>query len=449
MDGNTIATEQQTAKKPRMFFRWVVLGVGLLLTIIANADRANFGVALPYIRKELAMTNTEAGAVLSLFFFGYAAMQLPGGFINSKFGMRKALSVSIIITSLFTAAIAFAGNLFQLKALRLLIGISEGPCTVGIVSIINNWFPPKEKGTATGIFLAGTKAGPLIVPPICAVVISYWGWREIFYVFALPGIFIGIIWWWLVRNTPAENPHCSKEEVEYISKGEAATSAASAKPKKPYNLKWVDKVIRAKKVTPIDTNAKLFTSWNLIGDSLSFAFLAGIVTVLMSWLPTYLLNVKQLPLSLMALAAAAPFAGTVAGNVTGGWLSDNVFNKRRKPLMMLGTLLTSGMLYSLLYAPTNAFMLSILLFATGFVLAIGYNGFFAYPMGLVSKEKFPVASGLMNTGGQLGGAIAPLAVGFILDKFNWDAVFMSLSIGSLICFMIVMSIIEPVEDPLV
>lgn len=432
----------------RTNFRWIVLAMGLLLTIIANADRANFGVALPFIRQEMAMTNTEAGALLSLFFFGYAAMQLPGGFINSRFGMRLALAVSIIITSFFTFGLAFASSLFQLQALRLLIGIAEGPCTVGIVAIINNWFPAKEKGTATGIFLAGTKTGPLIVPPICAFVLSMWGWREIFYVFAIPGILVGLLWYFLVRNHPAENPFCSKAEADYIASGEKA-EANEIKPKKAYNMRWVDKVIRARKVELLDTNKKLFSSWNLIGDSLAFAFMAGIVTIMMSWLPTYLITVKKLEIMKMAFAAAAPFAGTVLGNMCGGWMSDNVFGKRRKPLMLITTISTSVMMVSLLYAPADPFLLGALLFLTGFMLAVGYNGFFSYPMGLVTKERFPVAAGVMNTGGQLGGAIAPLVVGFLLDTYNWDMVFASLAVGSVICTLLVLTLVEPVEDPLV
>jgi len=71
-----------------------------------------------------------------------------------------------------------------------------------------------------------------------------------------------------------------------------------------------------------------------------------------------------------------------------------------------------------------------------------------YPMGRTNKESYPVAFGIVNTGGQLGGAGAPLLVGMILDAFNWDAVFLALAFGSLICLAVVLTIIEPVEDPL-
>jgi sugar phosphate permease len=429
-------------------YRWVVLVLAVLMTIICNADRANFGSALPFIRQEMSMSNTEAGALMSLFFFGYAAMQLPGGFINSKFGMRKVLSVSVIITSVVVAGLAWAHNVTQLQALRLAIGIAEGPMTVGLIATINNWFPVKEKGTATGILIAGTKAGPLIVPPICALVVSIWGWREIFLVFAIPGIVAGIVWYLMVTNHPTESRFCSPAEADYILTGEKAV-AEVVKPKKPYNLRWVDKIIRAKKVQPLDTNAKLFTSWNLIGDSLAFAFMAGIVVIMMSWLPTYLLTVKKLSIMTMAFAAAAPFAGTVLGNILGGWIGDNLLNKRRKPLMLLTSLSTCVMMLFLLNAPSDPTLLGIILFMTGVLLALGYNGFFSYPMGLTTKEKFPIAEGIMQTGGQFGGAVAPLLVGIILDKYSWDMVFISLAVGSIICSLIVFSIIEPVDDPLV
>lgn len=439
-------TKANTGKMTK--YRWIVMTVALLVTVICNADRANFGIAMPFIRKELAMTNTEAGAVMSLFFFGYAIMQLPGGFITSKFGMRKVLAISVFITSLFTSGLAAANSLLQLKALRLGIGIAEGPTTIGIVSIINNWFPPKEKGTATGIFLAGSKTGPLIVPPICVFVMSLWGWREIFLVFALPGILISIVWYLVAKNYPAASRFCSQTEVDYIL-NEKTAAVNNARPKKPYNLRWVDKIIRAQKVQLLDTNGKLISSWNLIGDSLSFAFLAGIVVIMMSWFPTYLISVKHFSNANMAFAAAAPFAGTVVGNLAGGWMGDNIFNKRRKPLMLVSTISTAVMMYWLMYAPTDPFLLGGVMFITGFLLALGYNGFYAYPMGLVTKERFPVAAGIMNTGGQLGGAVAPLMVGMILDKFSWDVVFASLAVGSIICTLIVLSIIEPVDDPLV
>ncbi|MGL5512038.1 MAG: MFS transporter, partial [Sporomusa sp.] len=131
----------------------------------------------------------------------------------------------------------------------------------------------------------------------------------------------------------------------------------------------------------------------------------------------------------------------------GGWISDNLLGKRRKPMMMVTAFSTSIMMYSLINAPQDATLLGLLLFATGVLLALGYSAFMAYPMGRTTKEVYPVAFSIVNTGGQLGGAGMPLFVGMILDKYNWDAVFLALAIGSFICLAVVSTIVEPVDTP--
>lgn len=429
-------------------YRWVVMGLLFVLYTVANADRANIGFALPYLRKEFAMSNTEAGAIISLFFAGYAATQIPSGFMVKKFGVRIMFTLGMMLTSLCTGVLGAVTSVFQLKALRLGVGVAEAPVAIACTSAINNWFPPKEKGTASGIFLAGSKLGPLIVPPLCAWIISVWGWREIFYFFMVPGLLLSVAWFLLVSDKPAESKFVSQGEAEYIASDAPAATKPGEGKKREYKLWWLDKLVRAKKVEPLTNSAQVFRCWDIYGAALGYFFMVGIVSVLMSWLPTYLVTVKKFAIMKTAFVSSAPFAGTVVGNFLGGWISDNVLNKRRKPLMLVTALSTTIMMYSLINAPAEPYSLALLLFVTGLLLALGYSAFMVYPMGRTNKESYPVAFGIVNTGGQLGGAGAPLLVGMILDAFNWDAVFLALAFGSLICLAVVLTIIEPVEDPL-
>lgn len=428
-------------------FRWVVLGLIFVIYTIATADRANIGIAMPYIRKEFSMSNTEAGAIMSLFFAGYVIAMIPGGLLVKKLGVSKIFSIFMVLTSVFTGLVGLSSSILHLKICRLGVGLSEGPLAVGMPTTINNWFPAKEKGFATGIFIAASKFGPLVVPPLCALIIQYWGWHQIFYFFAVPGIFLGAAWYFIVPDKPSKCRFCSPAEAEYIETGEAA-AAGKAKTTKPYTLAWLDKIVRAKKIEKLDTTFKLFTSWNMVGSALGYFFMVAITTTMMSWLPTYLVTVKKLAIMKMAFAAAAPFAGTVVGNMVGGWLSDNVFGKRRKPMMMFTALTTSVMMYSLVSSPADPWLLGALLFVTGFFLSLGFSGFVVYPMGLVTKEQFSVATSITNVGGQLGGFCTPIAIGMILDRYNWDVVFTALAAGCLICFALVVTIVEPVDDPL-
>lgn len=148
---NSVVVPAPTGKMTR--FRWVVALMIFLVYTVAAADRANLGMALPFMRKEFAMSNTEAGALASLFLLAYAIAQIPSGFIYSRFGVHSIFSIAMIATSAATGLIGTASSVLALKAYRFILGLAEGPLPLGITSTINYWFPPKEKGLATGIFL--------------------------------------------------------------------------------------------------------------------------------------------------------------------------------------------------------------------------------------------------------------------------------------------------------
>jgi MFS transporter, ACS family, glucarate transporter len=436
------------ATKPTRF-RWVVAGLIFLIYTIAAADRANIGIALPFIRKEFAMSNTEAGALLSLFLFAYALAQLPSGFATSRFGVRRIFTGAMILTSIFTGLIGTTSSIIGLKIYRFALGLAEGPLPVGIASTINNWFPPHEKGTASGIFLSAVKFGPVLVPPVCAAIIAAWGWREIFIFFAVPGLVFSVFWYIFVTNHPSESSHVSKAELDYIigdaSTAQATTNLAVQKISKPAPA-WLDKFIRARKLTPLTDSKSVFRSWNILGCALGYCFQLGISNVLLAWIPTYLLSVKKFSVMNMGFVAAAPWVGAVIGNLLGGLVSDRLLAKRRKPGMMISALATAGMMYALINSPTDPVSYGLLLFATGVLLSFGYSAYMAYPMAVADKKTFPIASSVVNMGGQIGGAIAPLATGMLLDSYGWDYVFAFMAIGSFLSFVVLLTIAEPVNE---
>ena len=421
-------------------FRWVVAALIFVIYTIAAADRANIGFALPFIRKEFAMSNTEAGALLSLFLWGYAIMQIPSGFAMRRMGVRRLFSVAMVLTSIFTGLMGTVNSLFVLKFYRFAMGLAEGPLPVGITTTINNWFPPKEKGTASGIFLSSVKFGPVIVPPLCGLIVTTWGWREIFYVCAVPGLLLAVVWWLLVPNKPAESRFCSQAELDHIADVSTAANVVS----KVRSFAALDKLIRVRRVTPQDTAGRIFKSWNIWGCSLGYSFQLGISNVLLAWIPTYLLTVKKFSIMGTSFVAAAPWVGAVVGNILGGLLSDRLLDKRRKPGMLFSALATAGMMYALINSPADPTEYGLLMFLTGVLLSMGFSAYMAYPMALAAKDTLPIASSVVNMGGQIGGAVAPLAVGVLLDSYGWDYVFLFMAVGSLISFALVATIDEPV-----
>lgn len=205
-------------------------------------------------------------------------------------------------------------------------------------------------------------------------------------------------------------------------------------------------MIRAQKVKLLDTYGSVFRSWNVWGSSLGYFLMTGIVNVILAWLPTYLMTVKHFSVMKMGFVASAPFVGAVLGNLAGGWFSDNVVNRRRKPTMLITALSTSFMMYALTFSPNDPMLLAALLFITGLLLNLGYSSFMVYPMGLTTKKAYPIAMSVVNTGGQAGGAIAPLVTGMILDAYSWDAVFGFLAACSAVCVLVLLTVTEPVDD---
>lgn len=446
-----IVEKTQANLGKRTNYRWVVMVMLFLVWVIANADRANLGVALPYMKKEFSLSNTEAGAIVSLFAFAYAFVQIPTGLFYKKVSAKtsgRLLPVFLFLVSLFTGLMGTTASTFLLKLWRVGLGVAEGPLGIGCTNVINRWFPPKEKGTATGLFIAASKLGPVMVPVISVVIIEMFGWREIFYFFAIPGIILAILWALLVTNSPAENKFCSPAEVDYIQNSEAVEvkNDASTNQKKEYDLAWLDKLILTKKVAPLENIKQIFGSWNIIGNALAYGCMIGISNTFMAWIPTYLMTVKGFGSLKMGFLASAPFIGSVLGNTIGGLISDRILNKRRKPLMMVGAICTIATTYALVYAPNNPVYLGAMLLLAGMLLGLGYAGYTVYPMGLATKEVYPLAFGIVNTGGQLGGAVTPLLVGMILDKYSWNSVFLYLALSSLLCFIVLSTIVEPIME---
>ena len=432
-------------------YRWVVMGLIFFIWAIACADRANFGIALPFLKKEYGITNTEAGLILTLLSFAYGFAQIPVGRLYKRLSAKttgRLFSLFVILTSVFTGLMGTTSSVLLLQAYRVGLGLSEGPLGIGCTNVINRWFPTKEKGTATGLWIAASKLGPLIVPSVGVAVIALWGWRAIFYVFAIPGIFFAVLWMILVTNSPNENRFCSPAERRHIlgesEEGEAKLSLgkqASAMPR-------LDKWNRTKSIPELSTLPQVFRSWNIFGVALGYGCMIGISNIFMSWIPTYLVNVKGFTSVKMGFLASAPFLGAVAGNMLGGIISDRWLDGRRNPRMMLGALGTMLMMILLMDAPDSVVYLGVVLVASGLMLGIGFAGYSAYPMGLATKATYPTAFGIVNSLGQIGGACAPLFVGMLLDRYSWTSVFIYMGATSLLCLVLLLSVAEPMPRQL-
>ncbi|PHR61984.1 MAG: MFS transporter [Robiginitomaculum sp.] len=432
-------------------FRLYVLGLIFIIYVITSSDRANIGIVLPYLKKSFHLSNTEAGGLASIFYISYGLFQIPSAFLIKRLGVKNTLPLALFLTSISTALHGMVGSLLALKFCRVLLGISEAPIASGCITSINNWFPAREKGLAAGLFIAAAKTGPVIVPILGAVIILSLGWEYVFIIFALPGLILPFFWFFLVPDDPIKSHFVNHAEVDLIKDMDVESISGQ----KTNSLEQIplssgrsffallDRIIRSKVVQKITTSKDVFFSWNVWGVSLGYFFFIGTMSVILAWLPSYLTEVKGFSIIRTGFLTSMPFIGAVVGSTLGGWISDRLLDKRRKPLMMFSCLSTIFMMYALRSAPNDPFMLSFLLIATGFSFSMGFSLFSIFAAGLCERNIFPVATAVLNTCGQLGGAAMPFIAGIILDHYDWNAVFLTLSFGGGLALIVLSTIVEP------
>lgn len=440
---STSLTPGLTQQKPTRY-RWVVLSLVFLAYVVCMADRSNIGAVLPFIKDEFTISNFQVGAISSFFFLGYALSQIPAGLLMGRIGTRRVVTVAIIAFSLVTFAMGFTTTAIGLLLLRFALGVAEGPSPVGMTSTINAWFPAREKGTATGVYIASTQFAPIIVPPLAAAIALAAGWRSVFIWFAIPGLVVAVIWWLLVRSHPADSPRVNPAELAHIQQSTAERA------REQRSLGWVDRVIRYRDVPVLDTNRKVLRSWNVWGNTLAYFFMNNVLYGMLTWIPSYLVAERGYSFISMGFVASAPAIGGLVGALCGGVVSDRVFHGRRKPTMFLTAGCTAIMMVVVLTVAQNTALVVGSLVLTGFFLNVGWPMFTAYAMGLGTTKTYPFTISIINSGGNLGGFFAPMIVGGLLDATgSYTVAFSYFVVVLVVAFLLLLSLIEPKPRPVV
>jgi len=370
--------------------RYTVLAILSSAFMVCYLDRMVMASAIPFIAKDLQLSQLAMGAVLSAFFVGYALMQIPGGLLADRFGPRGVLTSSVTWFSIMTAVSATAPGLGTLLAARALFGLGEGPFPPASSKALSRWFPAGELARANGVQLGATGLGATIAPLFVVALISQWGWRSVFYALLVPGLLLAGLVWRYVRNSPAESPRVTQRELaEYDLSGlqPASTTKSFRESLRSAPVLWCA--------------ASLFMA-NLVSWGL------------MNWLPTYLLQARGFEAHKMGVfAAITNFAGAL-GNPIGGYLCDRFFSQKLRIPIIWSSILCALFTYLAAVAPSGewAVFYMVLVFL---VSNMSSAAIFTLPLVVVPKHAVGGAFGIVNTAGQIAGVLAPLFIGWILQ----------------------------------
>lgn len=411
--------------------RWIVLSVSWVVFFVAFLDRVNLSVAMPLITKDYGLAPEQAGYLFSAFFITYTLFQVPGGYLSDKIGPKKVLVFALIWWSIMTMATGVARTFSQFFVVRVLFGIGEGlqpPCAFKLNS---NWFPNQERATANAIFTSACSFGPAVAPSLAVAIIGLWGWPVLFYIFGGLGFLILPALIYLVKNSPEEDPSVSKEELAYIKNGQAEIASQAA----------TEKQCCLATLEPEGVGLmEVLKNRNIILLALTyFGFMCAFFGLL-SWLPSYLVKARGFEMVKMGIFSGLPFLALGIAQPFGGWLSDKVFSGQRKMQAIVVNLAAGPVLYGVIAAPTETVAMTLLV-CTGFLIGLAFGPLWAMPMESVKRSHVGMATGVMNSGGSIGGILSPTIIGYLVGMSGYNAAFLFMG-GALVFTAFVVSFVK-------
>lgn len=405
-----------------MGIRWIVLAVIIVGSSISYLLRFNVSIVSDTMSRDLGMNEYQLGIVFSAFAAGYTLFQFPGGIIGDKFGPRYTITAIAIGWTLLTVVTALVpGESFwsvpyivaALVIARFLVGAANGPFfPVTFGGTAPRWFPVSQWGIANGLVVAGMTLGGAATGPLIVWLMESVGWRGALLVTAPAGLILAAAYYWYVTDDPASHPHITQAELDLI------LSDRPPADDEPIEGAW--------KIAIRDRNVLLLTGAYICMNYVFYLFF--------SWFYYYLVNVKEFAPADAALFVAAQWVVGSVGGIIGGLSCDGLvrrFGLRTGPKILA----ISGLVLAGVFLYVGAMSDDIFIAVTLLCVSFGLTQITDTPSWVatmaVSGKHAQVATGLLNTGGNIPGIAGGLMVPVIAGLFGWPAAIAS---GSLFAF---------------
>lgn len=377
--------------------RW---SIGLLIAggALNYIDRATLSVANKLIQEDLGIPVAKMGLLLSAFLWAYAIAQLPVGALIDRFGPRKLLGLGLFTWSLAQAAGGFVTSFGMFITARVALGAGEAPLFPGGARVVRDWFGVRQRGFATGLCQSAGTLGNFIAVPLLTFLMLRYSWRWMFIIVGAAGIVLALIWW-MIHRDPAE-VDLTPEEHRFLTEGDENTTTVP-----PTFAQW----------------RQLFahrTTWGMIAGFFGTIYTLWLYT---GWLPYYLEHERHMSVARVGAVAGIPYFFGCVGAVTGGWLCDLLTRKGWTPIGGRKLLISSALVGISACTVGTVFSVS----NTAALVFISISVFLVYIASSASWATVPIAApgqftaslgSIQNFGGYLGGALAPVLTGIIVQR---------------------------------
>jgi ACS family hexuronate transporter-like MFS transporter len=294
------------AEPPALRGRWTICAMLFVATTINYVDRQVLSILKPILHGQtvqlqplfpgwpsfettINVTDREYGYILAAFQIAYALGVIFAGRFVDRVGCRKGYPIVTGLWSLAAMAHALVRSVMGFGVARFFLGLGESGNFPAAIKATAEWFPPKERSLATGIFNSGAGVGAILAPLAVPWVALHFGWRA---AFLITGLFSAIwIVWWSIRY---RRPH----EVMDWTRGHVVVAPS----------------------------AQAFPWWRLLGYRQAWGFMIGkfltdpVWWFFLFWLPQYFHSRFALDLTHIGPPLVTVYVVSTIGSVYGGWL---------------------------------------------------------------------------------------------------------------------------------
>lgn len=388
-------------RKPRRpsAVRFSVLASLASMTFILYLDRVCIAQAAGPIQAELHLSNRAMGFVFGAFTLSYGLFELPTGRLADRFGSRRVLTRIVLWWSAFTALTGAVLEFWALLAVRFLFGAGEAGALPTAARVVRRWFPEESRGKAQGVVATAMMVGGAASYVIAAALLEAFGWRWCFFLFGAVGVVWAVVFHGWFRDEPGDHPGVNDAERHLIDAGRPPVAQGEEHPPIPWRL-----VLTSRNV------------W-LLGALMTCG--AAVFYALFSWFPTYLQQGRGVSSMTSGWMSSLVLGGGAVGSAVGGVLTDYVLRRTgsagwaRSGLGSVAFAVGGAVLLVGLGCESpvlTACCTAVALFCVQLQIPAWWGTVFG-----ISGKHVGSLSGLMNSLGCFGAALAPLFLGYATD----------------------------------
>ncbi len=406
---DTVKEKTEINRPPGMTnYRWTVIALCFVIIVINYMDRSAIAYAIEPIKAEFNLNDADYGKIAAAFGIGYTIMTLGGGIIVDLWGARKVWTWSSITWSACTALLAVCTGFWHLFFLRIMLGITEGPCFPAMTRAVTDWLPASERARSSAISLAAVPLASVIGGPLISHLIVTVGWKSMFVILGSLGIVWAGFWWVMYRDYPQNSPKVSEAELQLIHDGQAVSVHGSDEDLRKHHLS-----------TGKTTWKFILLNPSLMANNYSFFSFGYLLFFAVSWLPGFLEQTYHLKIKEVGYLVMAPWLTAAIFVVGCGFLSDWIYRKTnnvrlsRTHIIWVSQLLSACFLIAVTFSSSLPVVITFM--SLGIACGLAPNSCFYSLNSDLAKDRAATSLGLMDCFLAAAGVIAPLLTGYMKE----------------------------------